>query len=139
MAQFEPYLNFDGNCSEAFAFYEKVLGGKIEFSMKFSDMPLSPGQPAIENGGIMHTSMTVDGQRLMASDMPPGMAYEKPTGFAVSLSYPTVAEGQRIFDALAEGGTVGMPYGETFWAGGFGMLTDRFGAPWMINAAPKAM
>lgn len=139
MAQFEPYLNFNGNCAEALAFYEQVLGATREFSMKFSEMPAEPGQPAPAGDGIMHASMTLDGQRFMASDMPPGMAYERPTGFAVSLSYATAAEGRRVFDALAAGGQVGMPYGETFWAGGFGMLTDRFGVPWMVNAAPKTM
>ena len=137
MAHFEPYLNFNGDCAQAFSFYEKVLGAKVEAMMKFSEMPAEPGQPPIAGDGIMHASMTLDGQRCMASDMPPGMAYERPTGFAISLSYSTAEEGKRVFDALADGGQVGMPYGETFWAGGFGMLTDRFGIPWMVNAAPK--
>lgn len=139
MAQFEPYLMYDGNCAEAFAFYEKVLGAKREFMMRFSEMPPQPGQPKMESDGVMHASLTLGGQRLMGSDFPPGMAYQKPASFAVSLSYDTADEGRRAFDALAEGGNVGMPYGETFWAGGFGMLTDRYGIPWMVNAAQKSM
>jgi PhnB protein len=54
-------------------------------------------------------------------------------GFSVSLTYPTVAEAKRVFDALAEGGKVTMPLEKTFWAEAFGMLVDRFGTPWMVN------
>jgi PhnB protein len=68
----------------------------------------------------------------MASDAPPGR-YEKPTGFSVSIELDDVAEAERIFNALADGGTVGMPFQKTFWSSGFGMCTDRFDIPWMVN------
>ena len=134
MAQFEPYLSFDGTCAEAMRFYERTLGGKIEMMMKYSEAPPQPGQPPMGGNGIMHASLTLEGFRLMASDNPPGMSYEPMKGITVSLAYPTAEEGRRIFDALADGGRVVMPYGKTFWADGFGMVVDRFGTPWMVNA-----
>ena len=134
MAQFEPYLCFDGTCAEAMRFYEQTLGGTIEFMMTFSEAPAEPGQPKMTGDGIMHASMTVDGDRIMASDNPPGMPFEPMKGITVSLAYKTADEGRRIFDALAVGGKVGMPYQKTFWADGFGVVTDKFGTPWMVNA-----
>jgi PhnB protein len=134
MAQFEPYLSFNGNCAEAMRFYEQALGARIEMMMKFSEAPPDPALPAVDGDGIMHASMTLDGHRLMASDMPPGMAYEPMKGITVSLAYKTAEEGRKIFDALSAGGTVLMAYGKTFWADGFGMCVDRFGTPWMVNA-----
>ena len=137
MAQFEPYLSFNGNCAEAMRFYEKTLGGKIEMSMTYGEAPPMPGQPAPSGDAakrIMHASMTVEGDRIMASDMPPGMPFEAMKGITVSLAYADVAKGKAIFEALSAGGKVTMPYQKTFWAAGFGMCTDKFGTPWMVNA-----
>ena len=137
MAQFEPYLYFNGNCAEALHFYEKTLGGKIEMQMTYGEAPPMPGQPVPSGDAarkIMHASMTLEGQRLMASDLMPGMPFDGMKGFTVSLAYPDVARGKAVFEALAAGGNVTMPYQKTFWADGFGMLTDRFGTPWMVNA-----
>lgn len=136
MAQFEPYLCFDGNCAEALRFYEQTLGGKIEMSMTFGEAPPDSGMPPMPGGEdkILHASMTVDGDRIMASDNPPGMPFQKMQGITVSLSYPSVERGRQVFDALAAGGQVTMPFGKTFWAEGFGMVVDRFGTPWMVNA-----
>jgi PhnB protein len=78
--------------------------------------------------------MILDGQRLMASDMPPGIPFEPMKGMTVSLSYKTADEGRKIFDAQSAGGQVQMPYGKTFWADGFGMCVDRFGTHRMVNA-----
>jgi len=85
----------------------------------------------------MHARLNVRGQRLMASDIPPD-SYQKPQGFAVSLGITDVAEAERIFHALEENATVLMPLQKTFWAESFGMLTDQFGIPWMINCGPHA-
>ena len=143
MAHFEPYLSFNGNCAEAMRFYEKTLGGKIEMMMKYSEAPPEPGQPKIEGDAIMHASLTVSGDRLMAADGRPGMPFEGMKGITISLAYKTAQEGKKIFDALSAGGTVRVPYAKTFWADGFGMCVDRFGTPWMVNAgdavaAPKS-
>ncbi len=137
MAQFEPYLSFDGNCAEAMRFYEKTLGGKIEMEMTYGEAPPMPGQAAPTGADakrIMHASMTLEGHRIMASDVPPGMPSVAMQGITVSLAYPDVVKGKTIFDALSAGGKVTMPYQKTFWADGFGMCTDRFGTPWMVNA-----
>ncbi|WP_332739308.1 VOC family protein [Hydrogenophaga sp.] len=137
MAQFEPYLSFNGTCAEAMRFYEKTLGAKMEMSMTYGEAPPMPGQPAPSDEAaerIMHASMTLDGHRIMAADTPPDMPFEGMKGITVSLAYPDAAKGRSIFEALSAGGTVTMPYQKTFWADGFGMCTDKFGTPWMVNA-----
>ena len=106
MAQFEPYLYFNGNCAEAMRFYEQTLGAKIEMMMKYSEAPPDPAQPKVEGDAIMHASMTLDGDRLMASDSHPGMPSESIKGMSVSLAYKTADEGRKIFDALSAGGQV---------------------------------
>jgi PhnB protein len=130
--QLNPYLLFNGTCEEAFKFYEKCLGGKIEAMMTHAGTPAESQTPPEWLNKILHAKMSVDGQLLMGSDAPPGR-YREPHGFYVSLSMKNQADGERIFHALAEGGKVGMPFQKTFWAAGFGMVTDRFGIPWMVN------
>jgi len=130
--QLNPYLLFNGTCEEAFKFYEKVLGGKIEAMMTHAGTPMESHTPPEWRNKILHARMSVDGNVLMASDAPPGR-FSPPQGFSVSLSMKNPADGERVFNALGEGGNVGMPFQKTFWAAGFGMVTDRFGIPWMIN------
>ena len=130
-----PYLNFNGNCAEAFQFYAKVLGGKNLQIMTFRDMPKQPGMPdmpADQKDMVMHARFTAGDATVMGSDAPGGR-YNKPQGFAVNINTDTPEEAERIFNALSEGGTVGMAMGETFWAKRFGMATDRFGTHWMVN------
>jgi PhnB protein len=130
--QLNPYLLFNGQCETAFKFYEKCLGGKIEAMIPHAGTPAESSVPAEWRDKIMHASMTVDGAVLMASDAPPEH-YQPPKGFSVSINLKNAAEAERIFNALAENGTVKMPLQQTFWATRFGMLTDRWGIPWMIN------
>ena len=130
--QLNPYLTFDGRCEEAFKFYEKVLGGKIKAMMTFEGSPAAEHTPPEWHKKIMHATLDVGGEPLMGSDGSP-KHYSEPKGFAVSLSPTKVADAERIFNAFAEGGKVGMPLQQTFWAARFGMVTDRFGIPWMIN------
>jgi len=129
----EAYLSFDGNCAEAFDFYGKCLGGKTLFSMTFGDSPMGEQTPAGHKGKIMHATFEARGKQIMGSDMPPGMPFEGYKGFSLSVQSADVEEGRKLFDALAEGGKVTMPYAPTFWAAGFGMLVDKFGVPWMVN------
>jgi PhnB protein len=134
--QLDAYLFFDGQCAEAMQFYERALGGKLESMMKFGEGP--PG--SCEEGDkdrIMHASLLVEGRRLMASDSVTRMPVGKPSGFAVALHYPTTDGARRAFDALAEGGTINMPLGKTFWAEAFGMVVDRFGVMWMIGGGAE--
>jgi PhnB protein len=135
--QLSPYLLFNGDCEAAFKFYEKVLGAKIEGMMTNAGSPAEEHVPAEWREKILHARMAVGESVLMASDAPPGR-YEKPKGFSVSIQLKDTAQGEQIFNALAEGGTVGMPFQKTFWSPGFGMCTDRFGIPWMVNGLDES-
>jgi PhnB protein len=133
MAQLDPYLTFNGTCAEAMRFYEATLGGKIEMMMTHAQSPMADQTPPGSADRIMHARLNLGDRILMASDSMVGMPYHGMLGFSLSLSYPTAAEGQKIFDALAARGTIQMPFQKTFWAEGFGMLVDQFGTPWMVN------
>ena len=132
MLQLDTYLFFDGNCADAMRFYERTLGGKLQL-MTHGDSPMAAQTPPGSADRIMHARLELDGRVLMASDSMVGHPYEAMKGFSLSLNYPTAAEAQRMFAALAEGGRITMPIAKTFWAEAFGMLVDRFGTPWMVN------
>jgi len=127
-----PYLTFDGCCEEAFKFYEQLLGGQIEAIFPFEGTPAAKEVPPDWQKKIMHVSLDLGDAALMGSDAPP-QRYQKPQGFSVSLNVESAAEAERVFAGLADGGKVDMPLAQTFWAERFGMVTDRFGIPWMIN------
>jgi PhnB protein len=134
------YLMFNGQCKEAFKFYEQCLGGKITDMMTYADSPdasMSEQMPSEWRNKIMHVGLMVDDQELMGSDNPPGYD-EKPQGFSVSINLSDPLKAERIFNTLAENGTVKMPLQQTFWAYRFGMLVDQFGVPWMINCEQAA-
>lgn len=139
MPQLNAYLSFDGNCAEAMAFYAQVFGAKVQAMITFGQMPGGTPVPSEHADKIMHAYLLHADFALMAGDMPPGMAYEGVKGIMMTLSYDTAAEAQRVFATLADGGTVQMPIGETFWAEAFGMCTDRFGTPWGVNGGSKPM
>lgn len=130
--QLNPYLLYNGDCETAFKFYEKVLGAKIEAMMPHEGTPAADQVPAEWRSKIIHARLNLNGQIIMASDAPPGR-YSKPGGFSVNISVTDATEADRIFRDLSEGGTIHMPIAETFWAVRFGMFTDRFGIPWMVN------
>lgn len=127
-----PYLGFDGCCAEAFRFYESALGGTGLHILTHRGTPMEDHVPPDWLDKVLHARVTVGGVALMGSDAPPGR-YRKPEGMSVSLQVEAIEEGTRLFQALAEGGTVTMPFAQTFWAKRFGMVTDRFGIPWMVN------
>ena len=130
--QLNPYLNFNGQCKEAFTFYQQVLGGSIEAMMPHKGSPMENQTPADWQDKILHARLVVDGMELMGSDSPPEY-YKEPQGLYISLGMNDPSEAERIFSALAENGKVQMPIQQTFWAIRFGMLVDRFGIPWIIN------
>jgi len=133
--QLNTYLFFDGECEAAFKFYEQCLGGKIDEMMTYGDSPMSEEIPSEQRDRIIHANLTFGGMVLMGSDTLPD-DFKKPQGFAVHLHFDDLVEAERIFQKLAENGTVKMPFKETFWSTGFGMLVDRFGTPWMIDFQP---
>jgi PhnB protein len=132
MLQLDTYLFFDGTCADAMRFYERTLGGKLHL-MTHGESPMAAQTPPGSANRILHARLELDGRLLMASDSMVGQPTQGMKGFSLSLIYPTVAEAQRMFAALAEGGQITMPIGKTFWAEAFGMLVDRFGTPWMVN------
>jgi PhnB protein len=127
-----PYLNFNGNCEEAFQFYVKVFGSKDLRVMKFRDSPMGAQMPEDEKDMVVHARFTAGDTTVMGSDAPGGR-YSKPGGYAVNINVDTPEEAERVFAGISEGGEIGMPIQETFWARRFGMVTDRFGTPWMVN------
>jgi PhnB protein len=135
--QLYPYLIFNGQCEAAFKFYEKCLDGKIAFMMPYEGSPAAEQVPAEWRTKILHATLTVGANVLQGSDGPPDR-YQKPQGFSVTLALTDPAQAERIFQALAENGTVQMPLQQTFWAERFAMLVDRFGIPWMINCTKAA-
>ncbi len=131
------YLFFDGRCEEAFTFYAKLFGGKIEAMLTHEGTPADGHVPAEWRKKILHARLVIGDNILTASDAPPDRS-QQPQGFYVNIGLTDGPEGERLFKALAEGGTVRMPFEKTFWAERFGMLVDRFGTPWMINCEAPA-
>ena len=132
MPQLTAYLFFNGNCADAMRFYQRALGGNLDL-LTNADSPVAGQTPAGNDDRIMHARLVNDGLMLMASDSLVGHPYSGMNGFSVSLIYPTAAEAKRVFDALAQGGRVTVPLDKSFWAEAFGMVTDRYGTPWMVN------
>ena len=128
-----PYLTFSGTTREAMARYHQILGGRLDV-MTFGDIPEGEDlPPGIPGDLIMHASLFFgDGDRLMASDDPSGDG-SGVKGVSLNITLHDQAEGRRIFEALADGGTITMPLEATFWAPLFGVCIDRFGVSWMVN------
>ena len=131
MKKIETYLFFDGNCAEAMRFYERTLGGKLSL-MTAKEAPPDAQMPPGSGDRILHSRLEADGAVLMASDWLAPAPFPAVGGFSVTLETPTAADAKRLFDELAAGGQVTMPFGKTFYSDGFGMLVDRFGTPWMV-------
>ncbi len=131
---FSTHLHFNGNCDEAMKFYEKTFDAKIDFKMTWGESPMCKEVGADFQDKIMHESLSLGNTMLMASDAPPGR-FEKPQGIVVSINVETPEDADRVFKSLSEGGSIQMPIAETFWAKRFGMATDKFGIPWMVNCS----
>jgi PhnB protein len=129
--QINAYLNFNGQCEAAFKFYEQALGGRILMMSRFEDSPMGQQMPPEMRSKILHARIKIGETVVMGSDPPPDR-FSPQKGFALSLQVKSGIEAERLFEALAENAQVGMPMGKTFFAERFGMLTDRFGVPWMI-------
>ena len=130
--QIQPYLFFKGDCEEAFKFYERILKAKIDAMLPHAGTPAEQNTPPEWRDKIMHARLTVGEAVLMASDAPPEH-YSAPVGFSVSLQIDKVSEAERVYNELSIGGRITLALQQTFWATRFGMFTDRFGIPWMIN------
>ena len=125
------YLNYGGNCADAFRFYEQNLGAKIGMMMTFSQLP-DPSQapPGMENA-VLHAQMEIGGTKIMASDAPPNLFQPMRSAY-LCLAVDSDAEAERVYGLLSEGGAIFMAMQETFFATKFAQLRDRFGTSWMI-------
>jgi PhnB protein len=130
------HISFGGQCEAAFNFYERCLGGKIETMLTWGNSPMANEMPPEWHAKICHATLTVGGSALAGADVPPEQ-YVRPVGFQVLLGIDDPADAERIFQALADNGTVKMPLQKTFWAARFGALIDQFGVPWEINCAQE--
>ena len=126
------YLSFDGDCEAAFKFYERVLGGRILMMVRYSEAPVCNAPSSANAQKVMHARLQVGRHLLMGGDTLQA-GFSKPEGICVHIKVETPVEADRIYQDLCDGGTVIMPIDETFWAQRFGIVTDRFGTPWMIN------
>ncbi|WP_445335594.1 VOC family metalloprotein YjdN [Citrobacter koseri] len=139
-----PYISFAGHCADAIAYYHKTLGAELLYKITFGEMP--PPEQGSEEGcpsgmqfpdtSIAHANVRIAGSDIMMSDaVASGNASY--SGFTLVLDTQDVAEGKRWFDNLAAQGQIEMDWQETFWAHGFGKVTDQYGVPWMINVVKQ--
>jgi len=138
MTTINVYLNFNGNCKEAFDFYKSIFGGEFSYIGQFKDMPPQEGMPPLSpemKEKIMHIALPISNETmLMGSDT--GDWTPKPivgNNFSISVSPDSKQEADRLFAELSIGGVVTMPIETTFWGDYFGMCIDKFGINWMIN------
>jgi PhnB protein len=132
--QIQPYLTYNGRCEEAIDFYCRALGARVQMLMRFSEAPEPPPPGAMPPGSgnkVMHASLRIGESDVSMSDgqCTGQAAFE---GISLSITVPTVAEADRVFAALLDGGQVCMPQTQTFFSPRFGMVADRFGVRWMV-------
>jgi PhnB protein len=137
--QIQPYLFFDGRCQEALDFYVTALGAKVEALIRFKDSPEPPDPAKVPPGAannIMHSSLRIGETVVLASD---GFGNGNPVfqGFSLALWVANDAEADHLYSALAKEGKITQPLVKTFFASSFGMVTDKFGVPWMVVAGTK--
>ena len=142
MARVSTYLNFPRATEAAFDFYRSVFGTAFSSPiMRFGDIPAQPGQPPLAEADanlVMHIELPIlAGHVLMGTDAPESMGFTLTQGNTVTINLEpdTRAETDKLFAALAPGGSVDMPLSQQFWGGYFGILVDKFGIRWMFNCA----
>jgi PhnB protein len=132
MMELKTTLAFDGRCEAAFKFYEQHLGGKIEVVLTWGDSPLAEQVPTEWRGKLLHARLKIGDSDLVGGDVLP-KDYKRPQGFSVMLGIGDPMAAERTFQALANNGTVIVPFQKTFWAVRYGMVIDQFGIPWEVN------
>jgi PhnB protein len=129
--QLHTYLNYGGNCEQAFRFYEQHLGGKVTFMMRHGEQPGAANVAPEWKDAVLHARMTIGGTELLGADVPPERFQPMRSAY-LSLTVESIDEAERIYALLTDGGQIFMPMQETFYASRFAMLRDRFGTSWMI-------
>ena len=125
------YLNYGGNCEQAFRFYEQHLGAKIAALMTHGQVPDPSSVPPEWKNKILHARLSIGETELWAADVPPERFQPMRSAY-LALSVDSIGEAERIYGLLSDGGQIFMPMEETFFAFRFAMLRDKFGASWMI-------
>ena len=137
MTTVSTYLNFNGDCEEAFNFYKSIFGGEFIYIGRFGDMPAGDGYaiPDADKNKVMHVSFPIGSTLLMGGDAGGDWAptIVKGNNFSISINAESREEADRLFDGLSAGGKVTMPMENTFWGAYFGMFTDKFDVNWMVN------
>lgn len=130
-----PYLNFNGNCRDAVAFYEEVFGTEKAKLITFSDLPENPDFPMPKEAKnlIMHAELEICGSRIMFSDLFPGAPFTSGGQISIAIISDNKEKLKQYFLKLREGGTVEMEPGEVPWSGYYGSLVDRYGVNWQLN------
>ena len=123
------YVNYSGNCEEAFRFYEQHLGGRIDSIRLHGEQPDQSRLPPDWVGKVLHAHMTLGGTALLGADIP---GAEPMRSAYLTLTLDTVAEVERVYALLSDGGQIFMKMEETFFSKRFAMLRDRFGTSWML-------
>jgi PhnB protein len=131
--ELEPYLFFEGNCEEALAFYGNVFGGEVASLHRYEGSPMEGEIPPELKTKVMHASFVAGSLKFMAADIMAGL-HTGDGHVSLSLAASDAAAGERVFGELSQGGNVRMPWGDVFWGGKFGMVTDKFGIAWMVSA-----
>ena len=129
--QLYTYLNYGGNCRQAFEFYAKYLGGRITMLSTHAEQPDADKLPASWRDAVLHARIELGGTTVFGADVPPERFQPMRSAY-LSLSVDSDAEAERIHALLAEGGEIFMPMENTFFASRFSMLRDKFGTSWMI-------
>ena len=143
MAIANIYLNFNGNCEEAFLFYKSVLGGEFSYLGRYKEMPSQEEMPPLPKEAenlIMHISLPLSKETsIMGSDIYGEWTpvFIEGNNFSICLSPNSKDEANRLFDGLSEGGKIIMPLADTFWGDYYGMFVDKFGINWMISYNEK--
>jgi PhnB protein len=136
--QLHTYLNYGGNCEQAFRFYEQHLGGTVTMMMKHGEQPNPKDVPPGWENAVLHARLTLGGTELLGADIPPDR-FQPIRSAYLSLTVGSIEEAERLYALLSDGGQIFMPMEETFFAFRFAMLRDRFGTSWMIlHPRPQA-
>jgi PhnB protein len=129
-----PHLNFNGQCRAAFERYQAVLGGTIQIMLSYGESPLAGNYDARWHDLILHASLAFGDMELIGTDQFPD-TYVPPQGIFITVNVEGADKGREVFDGLAAGGRITLPFESTFWSPGFGVLIDAFGISWEVNSA----
>lgn len=136
MAIINPYINFNGNAEEAFAFYKSVFGGEFAKIIRFKELS-SPDFPVSENEAdkIMHIALPIGNNTLMANDVPEilGRVNENENRSKILISTESREEADKLFNGLSAGGEIEMPISDSPWGSYFGMFRDKYGIEWTVE------